>query len=167
MAPWMRMSEARDLASYSRSVNQSRSALMSACRTVCRRAANSARVVSSTRLRTHNPTKAKITAPSSGTIQRCLENTRDARVTSRARVVLREPVPSVVTAQDWFPPRRFSTETTTSPFPLYTGPHLDFDQRIETNMKHCIQLLLTIVCAVHVLAADSKIIAPNATLQKM
>jgi gluconolactonase len=55
----------------------------------------------------------------------------------------------------------------TSPFPLYTEPHLDFDQRIETNMKHCIQLLLTLVCAVHVLAADSKIIAPNATLQKL
>jgi len=55
----------------------------------------------------------------------------------------------------------------TSPFPLYTDPHLDLDQRIETNMKHCIQLLLTIVCAAHVLAADSKIIAHDATLQRL
>ena len=113
------------------------------------------------------PTRLKITAPSSGATHRCLESTRGARVTSRARVVVREPVPSVVTAQDWFPLRWLSTETMTSPFPLYTKPNLDFDQRIETQMKYFIQLFLTIVCAAHVLAADSKIIAPGATLQKL
>ena len=98
MAAWMRKSEAKDLASYSRSVNQRRRALMSACRTVCRRAANSARVVSSTRLRTQRPTRPKTTAPNSGPAHKCLESTRGALVTSRARVVVREPVPSVVTA---------------------------------------------------------------------
>ena len=45
-------SEAKDLASYSRSVNQRRSAAMSAFRTVCSREASSPRVVPSTRLRT-------------------------------------------------------------------------------------------------------------------
>ena len=34
-------------------------------------------------------------------------------------------------------------------------------------MKHYIQLFLSIVCAAHVLAAESKIIAPGATLQKL
>ena len=34
-------------------------------------------------------------------------------------------------------------------------------------MKYFIQLFLSIVCAAHVLAAESKIIAPGATLQKL
>ena len=99
MAAWMRMSEAKDLASYCRSVNQRRRALMSACRTVCRRAASSARVVSSTRLRTHRPTRLKTRAPSSGTAHKCFESTRGALIANRASVVVREPVPSVVTVK--------------------------------------------------------------------
>ena len=47
------------------------------------------------------------------------------------------------------------------------GPQLDFDQGSETNMKYIIQLFLSIVCAANVLAAESKIIAPGATLQKL
>ena len=53
------------------------------------------------------------------------------------------------------------------PFPLYTGPQLDFDQGSETKMKYIIQLFLGIVCAAHALAAESNIIAPGATLQKL
>jgi gluconolactonase len=44
---------------------------------------------------------------------------------------------------------------------------LAFDQRSETNMKYFIQFFLGIVCAAHLLAAESKIIAPVATLQKL
>src|ERR1035437_8812052 len=169
MATCMRRSEAKDLTSYSRSVNQRRSALMSACRTVCKRVASSARVVSSTRLRTHRPTRLKTTARSSGAAHRCFKSTRGPLVPNQARVVVREPVPSVVTAQDWFPPRRLSTETIqpARSFPLYTGPQLDFDQRSETKMKYFIQLFLSSVCAAHVLAAESKIIVPGATLQTL
>src|ERR1035441_8606570 len=111
MAAWTRRSSDLDLASCSRSVNQRRSALMSACRTVWRRLASSARVVPSTRLRTHRPTRPKATAARSGQAHRCLDSTRGALVTNRARVVVREPVPSVVTASDWLPPQRLSTET--------------------------------------------------------
>ena len=53
------------------------------------------------------------------------------------------------------------------PFPLYMGPQLDFDQGSETKMKYIIQLFLGIVCAAHALAAESNIIAPGATLQKL
>ena len=42
-----------------------------------------------------------------------------------------------------------------------------FDQRSETNMKYSIPFCLSILCAAHVLAAESKIIAPGATLQKL
>ena len=52
-------------------------------------------------------------------------------------------------------------------FRLYTGLQLAFDQRSETNMKYFIQLFLGILCATHMLAAESKIIAPGATLQKL
>ena len=52
-------------------------------------------------------------------------------------------------------------------FPLYTGPQSDLDQRSETNMKRLIQLFLSVVCAADALAAESKIIAPGATLQKL
>lgn len=45
--------------------------------------------------------------------------------------------------------------------------HLAFDQRSETDMKYFIQLFPGIVCAAHLLAAESKIIAPGATLQKL
>jgi gluconolactonase len=84
-------------------------------------------------------------------------------------VVVREPVPSVVTAPDWLPPRRLSTETIgpAGAFALYTGPQLDFDQGSEITMKYIIQLCLSIVCAAHMLAAESKIIAPGATLQTL
>jgi len=68
-------------------------------------------VVSSTRLRPHRPRRPKTTAPSRGTAHRCFETTPSTLVASRVRVVVREPVPSVVTHQDWFPPRRLSTET--------------------------------------------------------
>jgi len=44
---------------------------------------------------------------------------------------------------------------------------LGFDQGSETNMKYFIQLLLGILCATHALAAESKIIAPGATLKKL
>jgi gluconolactonase len=44
---------------------------------------------------------------------------------------------------------------------------LAFDKPSETNMKYLIQLFLSIVCAAHMLAAESKIIAPGATLQKL
>src|ERR1035437_4309806 len=54
-----------------------------------------------------------------------------------------------------------------SPFPLYMGPQLDFDQHSETTMKYFIQLFLGVVCAAHALAAESQIIAPGATLQKL
>ena len=37
----------------------------------------------------------------------------------------------------------------------------------ETNMRYFIQLFLGIVCAAHAVAAESKIIAPGATLQKL
>jgi gluconolactonase len=47
------------------------------------------------------------------------------------------------------------------------GPWLAFDQRSETNMKYFIPFCLSIVCAAHVLAAESKIIAAGATLQKL
>jgi gluconolactonase len=52
-------------------------------------------------------------------------------------------------------------------FGLYTRSPLAFDQCRETNMKHLIPFLLSIVCAAHVPAADSKIITPGATLQKL
>jgi gluconolactonase len=44
---------------------------------------------------------------------------------------------------------------------------LAFDKRSETNMKYFIPFFLSILCAMHILAADSKIIAPGATLQKL
>jgi gluconolactonase len=44
---------------------------------------------------------------------------------------------------------------------------LDFDQRSENKMKYFFQLSLSLVCAAHVLAAESKIIAPGAALQKL
>lgn len=47
------------------------------------------------------------------------------------------------------------------------GRHLDFDAGSETKMKYSILLFLSIVCAVHGLAAESKIIAPEATLQTL
>jgi gluconolactonase len=53
------------------------------------------------------------------------------------------------------------------PFPLYTEPGLDFDKGSEILMKFFFHLFLTIVGAAHVLAAESKIIAPGATLQKL
>jgi gluconolactonase len=52
-------------------------------------------------------------------------------------------------------------------FSLYTKPHLDFDQGSETQMKYFIQLFLSAACAAHLLAAEDKIIAPGATLQKL
>jgi gluconolactonase len=54
-----------------------------------------------------------------------------------------------------------------SPFPLYTGPQFDFDQHSESTMKYFIQLFLGIVCAAQALAAESRIVAPGATLQKL
>jgi gluconolactonase len=47
------------------------------------------------------------------------------------------------------------------------GRHLDFDAGSETKMKYSILLFLSILCAVHGLAAESKIIAPEATLQTL
>ena len=44
---------------------------------------------------------------------------------------------------------------------------MDFDQGNKTKMKYFIQLFLGIVAAAQVLAAESKIIAPGATLQKL
>jgi gluconolactonase len=44
---------------------------------------------------------------------------------------------------------------------------LDFDQSNKTAMKYIVHLFLSIVCAAHMLAAESKIIAPGATLQKL
>jgi len=44
---------------------------------------------------------------------------------------------------------------------------LAFDKPSETNMKYLIHLFLSIVCAAHMLAAEGKIIAPGATLQKL
>jgi gluconolactonase len=44
---------------------------------------------------------------------------------------------------------------------------LDFDERSETDMKYFSQLFLSLLCVVHVLAAESKITAPGATLQKL
>jgi len=46
-------------------------------------------------------------------------------------------------------------------------PPLDLDQRSEIKMKYFIQMSLCIGCAAHVLAAESKIIAADATLQKL
>ena len=42
-----------------------------------------------------------------------------------------------------------------------------FDKPSETNMKYLIHLFLSIICAAHMLAAEGKIIAPGATLQKL
>jgi len=44
---------------------------------------------------------------------------------------------------------------------------LDFDQSTESQMKYCIQLFLSAVCAAQLLAAETNIIAPGATLQKL
>jgi gluconolactonase len=44
---------------------------------------------------------------------------------------------------------------------------LDFDAWSETKMKYFIQLCLGVVCAAQVLAAESRIIAPGATVQKL
>jgi gluconolactonase len=44
---------------------------------------------------------------------------------------------------------------------------LDFDQDSESKMKYSILLFLGVACARHVLAAESKIIAPGATVQKL
>jgi gluconolactonase len=44
---------------------------------------------------------------------------------------------------------------------------LAFDQRSETDMKYFTQLSLSMLCATQLLAAESKIIAPGATLQKL
>jgi gluconolactonase len=52
-------------------------------------------------------------------------------------------------------------------FCLYKAPPLDLDQCSEIKMKYSIQLSLSLVCAAHVLAAESKIIAAGATLQKL
>jgi gluconolactonase len=52
-------------------------------------------------------------------------------------------------------------------FPLYTRRDLDFDQGREHDMKYFIHLSLGIFCAAQALAAESKIIAPGATLQKL
>jgi gluconolactonase len=52
-------------------------------------------------------------------------------------------------------------------FWLYTLRELDFDQRRESNMKYFIPLFLSMVWAGHVLAAESNIVAPGATLQKL
>ncbi len=46
-------------------------------------------------------------------------------------------------------------------------PPLDFAQRSEINMKYRIQFLLSILCAAQALAAESKVIAPGAALQKL
>ncbi len=95
-----------------RSVNQRRSALMSACRTVCRRAASS-------RAGGFFHTVANPQADE-GEDQRAQqrhgpqvlrEHPRHPHHEPRRRLVVRGPVPSVVTAPDWFPPRRLSTET--------------------------------------------------------
>lgn len=52
-------------------------------------------------------------------------------------------------------------------FRLYTKLRLDFDVQSETNMNCFTQLFLSIVCAAPLLAAEIKIIAPGATLQKL
>ena len=52
-------------------------------------------------------------------------------------------------------------------FRLYTRLHLAFDERSQANMKYFIPFYLSIVCVVHALAAESKIIAAGATLQKL
>ena len=44
---------------------------------------------------------------------------------------------------------------------------MHFDRRNETHMKHYILLVLSIICTAHLLAAESRIIAPGATLQKL
>jgi gluconolactonase len=44
---------------------------------------------------------------------------------------------------------------------------LAFDQRSQTNMKYFIPLFLSIISTAHMQAAESKIIAPGATLQKL
>jgi gluconolactonase len=44
---------------------------------------------------------------------------------------------------------------------------LNFDAVSTTNMKYFIQLVLVILCGAHALAAEKKIIAPGATLQKL
>jgi gluconolactonase len=52
-------------------------------------------------------------------------------------------------------------------FRLYTSRDLAFDSGSENNMKYFIQLLLGTLCAAQAVAAESKIIAPGATLQKL
>jgi gluconolactonase len=53
------------------------------------------------------------------------------------------------------------------PFPLYTRKDMHFDQGSENNMKYLIPLFLGILCATDAPAAESHIIAPGATLQKL
>jgi gluconolactonase len=52
-------------------------------------------------------------------------------------------------------------------FRLYTRLHLAFDHVIETLMKYLLLPLPAILSAAQLLAAESKIIAPGATLQKL
>ena len=50
---------------------------------------------------------------------------------------------------------------------LYTRPGLAFDQLSETHMKRLIPFLLSLLGFARALAAESQIIAPGATLQKL
>jgi gluconolactonase len=52
-------------------------------------------------------------------------------------------------------------------FALYTGPPLDLHRGSETKMKYFLLLSIGFICFTQALAADSKIIAPGATLQKL
>jgi gluconolactonase len=52
-------------------------------------------------------------------------------------------------------------------FPLYRGPALESDKGNQTYMKGLIQLFLIVVGALAGLAAESQLIAPGATLQKL
>jgi gluconolactonase len=52
-------------------------------------------------------------------------------------------------------------------FLLYMIPRLAFDSDSENDMKHFTQLLLCLLCAAQAIAAETKIIAPGATLQKL
>jgi gluconolactonase len=52
-------------------------------------------------------------------------------------------------------------------FALYTSPQLDLHHGNETKMKYFLLLSIGLVCVAQALAADSKIIAPGATLQKL
>src|ERR1700736_1308749 len=50
---------------------------------------------------------------------------------------------------------------------LCSGPTLRTPFRSRALMKHLVKLLLPVLCCAEVLAAESKIIAPNETLQKL